>query len=107
MKYNTCRLILIVVVIKLLVIPDCKGQNVAINTDGTTAQTGVLLDLKGTNAKATTATQNVFQIKSNDAAFQLKLRLILGTNAAVGSRYAGMEVIDSTAAGTITYNSLV
>jgi hypothetical protein len=83
-----------------------NAQHIAINTDGSSAQTGVLLDLKGVNAKATTAVQNVFQVKSNDAAYQLKLRLILGTNATAGSRYAGMEVIDSTGAGSITYNPL-
>lgn len=83
------------------------SQNIAINTDGTAAETGAMLDVKGSNAKATTTTQNIFQVKSNDAAYQLKLRLILGTNATASSMYGGIEVADSTGAGTRTYRSLI
>lgn len=82
------------------------AQNIAVNTDGTVGETGVMLDVKGVNAKATTGTQNAFQVKSNDASFQLKLRLILGTNATAASMYGGIEVADSTAAGARTYRSL-
>jgi hypothetical protein len=75
------------------------AQNIAVNTDGTTAETGVLLDVKGSNAYNTTATQTVFQIKSfNTSGNELKLRLILGTHATAGSRYAAMDVYDAAGA---------
>lgn len=80
------------------------AQNIGISTDGSTPETGVMLDVKGTNTAATTATQNIFQLKSFDAsASALKLRLILGTNATASSRYAGLEVYD---AGASAYRSL-
>ena len=99
------RIILFSVTI-LLLPPLGKGQNIGINTDGTTAQTGVRLDIKGSYAKNVTQTQNVFQLKSNEAAYQLKLRLILGTNVTATSMYGGIQVTDSTGAGTIVYRNL-
>jgi len=78
------------------------SQNIAINTDGSAAEAGVMLDLKGTNTEATTATQTVFQIKSFDAN-ALKLRMILGTNAVAASRYGAIDVYD---AGTASYRIL-
>ncbi len=44
-----------------------SAQNVGINTDGTVAETGVMLDVKGINSHSVTATQNIFQVKSYDA----------------------------------------
>jgi hypothetical protein len=83
-----------IVAAALLISAGSKSQNIAVNTDGTSAETGVMLDVKGTNSISTTATQNVFQIKSNDAN-GLKMRMILGTNATAGSTYGGLEVYDA------------
>ena len=70
------------------------AQNIAINTDGTTAEAGVMLDVKGANSK-TGAVEKAFQIKSNDAVgSELKLRLVLGNNATAGSRYGSISVED-------------
>ena len=82
------------------------AQNIGISTDGSVPETGVMLDVKGANAKATTKTQNAFQVKSNDASFQLKLRLILGTNATATSMFGGIEVVDSTGVGAYAYRTL-
>ena len=82
------------------------AQNIGISTDGSVPETGVMLDIKGTRAKATTITQNVFQVKSDDASFQLKLRLILGANATATSMYGAIEVADSTGIGTVVYRHL-
>ncbi len=71
------------------------SQNLGINTDGSTPEAGVTVDVKGNNAKAAaTATQTVFQIKSNDATDQLKLRLILGNDATATARYGAIDVAD-------------
>ena len=82
------------------------SQNIAINTDGSAAETNLMLDIKGKTAKATTGIQNIFQVKSNDAAYQLKLRLVLGTNVTAASMYGAIEVADSTGAGTRAYRNL-
>src|ERR1051326_3771701 len=83
------------------------AQNIAINTDGTTAETGVMLDVKGATAKATTANSTLFQIKSNNTSTnELKMRLILHSDATgVSSRYGWIDVADYTA-GTPTYVNL-
>ena len=63
------------------------SQNIGINTDGSAAESGVLLDLKAPTPINTTTTQTVFQIKSNNtSANELKIRLVLGTHATAGSR---------------------
>jgi hypothetical protein len=83
-----------------------NSQNIGINTDGTAPETDVLLDLKGDEAKATTGTSNLLQLKSSDAdnnAF--KLRLGLRTHATAGSRYSLIQSVDF-ATGTPTYRSL-
>ena len=72
------------------------SQNVGVNSDGSAPESGVMLDVKGTNPLTTTGTQNVFQIKSFDASTSaLKLRMILGTNAAAANTYGGLEVYDA------------
>ena len=53
------------------------SQNIGISTDGSSAEAGVMLDVKGTNSYSTTATQNIFQVKSFDASGnELKLIMI-------------------------------
>lgn len=76
------------------------AQNIGINTDGTSPETGVMLDVKGTSPVATTAAlQNLFQVKSFDAdAAALKLRLGLKTDATAGLRYGLIDVYDAGAA---------
>src|ERR1051326_4922908 len=72
------------------------SQNISVNTDGTTGETGVMLDVKGTRRSSDLATQTVFQVKSFDAsASALKMRLILGTNSTAGSRYGALDVYDA------------
>lgn len=74
----------------------CRAQNIGINTDGTSGETGVMLDVKGINSLATNGSENIFQIKSFDAsATALKLRLALGTGATL---YGAIEVYDASAA---------
>ena len=72
------------------------AQNVGVNADGTTPESGVMLDVKGTNSYSTSATQNIFQLKSADASSTaLKMRLGLSTGA---SLYGSIDVYDATAA---------
>ncbi len=81
-----------------------QAQNVSISTDNTPAESGVMLDIKGTNSAATTGTATVLQLKSFDPdASALKMRLLLGTHATAGSRFAGIEAYD---AGAATYRAL-
>ncbi len=79
-----------------------RSQNIAVNTDGTAAESPLLLDVKGTNSIVTNGTQNIFQIKSFDASTAaLKLRLGLSTGA---SLYGTIDVYDansSTARGLV------
>ncbi len=72
-------------------------QNIGINTDGSSPESGIMLDVKGTNSFLTTnAFQNIFQIKSNETN-PLKLRLILGNSSTTASTsYGGIEVYDAT-----------
>ncbi len=54
------------------------------------------LDIRGTNAKATTAVlQNIVSIASNDAANPLRLQFGLKTDATATNRYASMELDDA------------
>ena len=79
------------------------GQNIAINTDGTAAEVGVMLHVKGGNLVTAPGLQNIFQITSFDASTAaLKLRLGLYTNAAAASRYGLIDVWDATAAAYST-----
>lgn len=72
------------------------AQNVGVNTDGTTPESGLMLDVKGTNSYTTTATQNILQLKSADASSAaLKLRLGLSTGA---SLYGTIDVYDANSA---------
>ncbi len=81
------------------------SQNIGINTDGTVAEAGVMLDLKSTNLKATTATPTMFQIKSYDAiGSELKMRMIFHTDATAANMYGAIDVVDMT--GTV-YRYLV
>ncbi len=74
------------------------SQNVGVNTDATTPEAGIMLDVKGTNSYSTTATQNIFQVKSFDAnTTALKLRLGLSTGALL---YGSIDVYDATSAVT-------
>ena len=83
---------------------EAKSQNAGINTDGSTPETGVMLDVKGTNPISTTATQNVFQVKSfNTTGNELKMRMVLGTHTTAGSRYGALEVYE---AGAASYRAL-
>lgn len=71
------------------------SQNVGVSADGSTPEAGVMLDVKGTNSYLTNASQNIFQIKSNNAT-ALKMRMILGnTSTAAGTSYGGLEVYDA------------
>lgn len=88
----------------LFICTTTHAQNAGINTDGSTPETGVMLDVKGTNPITTTATQNIFQIKSfNASGAELKMRMVLGTHATAGSRYGALEVYD---AGAAAYRAL-
>ena len=86
-----------------------SAQNIGINTDGSTPETNVMLDIKApsTNAKATTAAvQTFFQIHSYDATTDaLKLRLGFKTDATQANRYGFIDFPDF-AAGTPTYLNL-
>ena len=74
------------------------GQNVGVNTDGSTPEAGVMLHVKGANAITAPGLQNVIQATSADASTAaLKLRLGLYTNAAAASRYGLLDVYDATA----------
>ncbi|MBI4930068.1 MAG: hypothetical protein HY841_04835 [Bacteroidetes bacterium] len=76
----------------------CSAQNIGINTDGSSAETGVMLHVKGTNLITAPALQNIFQVTSYDAsAAALKLRLGLYGNATATSRYGLIDVWDATA----------
>src|ERR1051325_1238967 len=83
------------------------SQNVGVNNDGSAPETNVMLDVKGSNAAATNGTQNIFQIKSNDASTDaLKLRLGLGTNSTATSRYGLIEVPDYVGNAVSAYRPL-
>ncbi|TAL62804.1 MAG: hypothetical protein EPN85_01775 [Bacteroidetes bacterium] len=84
-----------------------QGQNIAISTDGSPAETGVMLDIKEPTAKATTAAvQTFFQIKSFDADNSaLKLRLGFKTDAAQANRYGFIDFPEYIA-GVPTYLNL-
>lgn len=91
----------------LLVCKTGISQNVGVNSDGTAPETGVMLDVKGTNAKTSIALQNIFQIKSADASSDaLKLRLGLGTDATLGSRYGVIDVPDYVGSSVSAYRHL-
>ncbi len=82
-----------------------SGQNIGINTDGTAAESNVMLHVKGGNLITTAGLQNIFQITSLDASTAaLKLRLGLYTNGSASSRYAVIDVWDATAGA---YTNLV
>lgn len=84
-----------------------RSQNAGINTDGTAPETGVMLDVKGSNAVSSTALQNIFQVKSNDASTDaLKLRLGLGTNSTATSRYGVIDVPDFVGSSVSAYRPL-
>src|ERR1051325_6206557 len=83
------------------------SQNVGVNNDGSAPETNVMLDVKGSNAAATNGTQNIFQIKSNDASTDaLKLRLGLGTNSTATSRYGVIDVPDYVGNSVSAYRPL-
>ena len=83
-------------------------QNIGISTDGSTPETGVLLDVKGINSKTVTATQNIFQIKSFDASTEaLKLRLGLATNATYSLSYGIIDVPEYVGNAVSAYRHLV
>ena len=74
------------------------AQNIGVSTDGSTPETAIMLDIKGTNPKATILSETLLQLGSfNATANQLKLRLILGGNSTGGLRYGAMEVYDAGA----------
>lgn len=83
------------------------AQNIGINTDGSAAETGLMLDVKIPTAKGTTsAAATFFQVKSLDAdADALKLRFGLKTDATATSRYGFLDFADLTT-GTPTYRNL-
>jgi hypothetical protein len=80
------------------------AQNIGINTDGTSAEAGVILDLKGANSKtSTTALQNIFQIKSFDASTDaLKLRLGLATNSGTPANQYGVIDVPEYSGGSVS-----
>lgn len=79
------------------------AQNIGISTDGSTPQTGIMLDIKGTNPRSTAAIDTIFQIGSfNATANQLKMRMMLGGGGA-SARFGGLEVYDASAS---TYRDL-
>ncbi len=84
-----------------------QAQNIGINTDGSVAETGVMLDVKIPTPKATTsAAATFFQLKSSDAdADALKLRMGFKTDATQTNRYGFIEFPDF-ASGTPTYLNL-
>ena len=83
------------------------SQNIAINTDGTTAESGTVLDVKGTSSFSVTAQQNIFQIKSNDASTDaLKLRFGLQTHATTSSRCASLDVPEYSGGSIAAYRHL-
>lgn len=71
------------------------SQNIAVNTDGTSGESGVMLDVKGTNSiSSNNPPQNIFQIKTFDAN-GLKMHMLLGTNSTAANTYGGLEVYDA------------
>lgn len=91
----------------ILVAANICAQNVGINSDGTSPEAGVMLDVKGTNAKATTAVvQTLLQLKSFDANTDaLKLRMGFKTDATATNRYGFIDFPDFTG-GAPTYRNL-
>ncbi|MBI4930407.1 MAG: tail fiber domain-containing protein [Bacteroidetes bacterium] len=71
------------------------SQNIGVNTDGSAAAPGVMLDVKGTNPLTTSGLQNIFQIKSFDGNIvALKLHLGLYTDPNAALRYGVIDVIE-------------
>ncbi len=96
----------------LTVLVNCNsllGQNIGINTDGSTAESGTLLDVKGSNSKTSTnVLQNIFQIKSLDASTDaLKLRLGLYTNSGtLANQYGVIDVPEYSGGSILAYRHL-
>jgi hypothetical protein len=92
------------VLISLIGCGSLFSQNAGINADGSTPESGVMLDVKGSNSKtSTTALQNIFQIKSNDASSDaLKLRLGLATNSGTPANQYGTIDVPEFSGGSVT-----
>ena len=98
---------ILIAVCVLLFVHAAISQNAGINNDGSTPETGLMLDVKGVNAVSSSALQNIFQIKSNDVSTDaLKLRFGLGTNATASLRYGVIEVPDYVGNSVSAYRHL-
>lgn len=75
-----------------------NGQNIGINTDGTAAETNVMLHVKGALTNGILGSEKIFQITTIDpATAALKLRLGLRTHGTLTAQYGWLDLYDENA----------